>query len=118
MKFLEELEGVTILGILVAIGVAAYLVYDWFKNGDSGPTDAAGQTSSLLGALRGTGSIDPTTGQSTGTFDSITNFIVPQTYPGGGEVAGTSETPSGALDTILTDPIGSFKSIFGIGTGN
>jgi hypothetical protein len=118
MNLIEETENGLFLVILGAIAVAGYLIYNWLQNGNPGPTDQAGQTSSLLGALQGTNSIDPTTGQSNGLWNSIVSTITPQTYPGGGQVAGSSETPSGATNEVLTHPLNSIESIFGYTPSN
>lgn len=109
----EKMNTAVLLLILGGIGLAVYFLYDWFQNGDAGPTDDAGQTSSFLGALRGTNSVDPTTGQSTGLVDSFNNWVAGSSFPGGGEVAGSSETYTGALSETIAHPYDSLKSILG-----
>jgi hypothetical protein len=110
---LEKFNMTLTLLIVAGLGVGGYLIYDWLQNGDSGPTDDVGQTASLLGALRGTNSIDPATGQSNGLVNSINNFVFNEKFPGGGEAAGTSETYTGAASEVLAHPLGSLWSILG-----
>ena len=100
------------LTIMLAV-IAGIAFSIWYAFGDSGKKDAAGQASSLLGALRGEDSVDPSTGTTNGLLNSIDNYLVNESNPGGGEVKGSSETYTGAASTVLSDPIGSLKSILG-----
>lgn len=77
-------------------GLAVYYVYQWYQNNVAGS------------------SVDPATGQSNGVINNLDAYLFPIKPPGGGEVAGSSETYTGALSTVISDPWGSFKSIFGI----
>jgi hypothetical protein len=104
-------EVLAILALLVGVG---YIVWDYFQNGDAGITDDAGQTSSVLGAFRGTNSVDPVTGGSNGLVNSFDALVFGSNNGsvGGGEVAGTSETYTGALSEMFSNPGGVLKSIF------
>ena len=108
-----KLNTTLILIIVVGLGVVGYFLYDWLANGDAGPTDEVGQTASLLGALRGTNSIDPATGQSNGLINSVDNYLFHASFPTGGEVANTSETYTGALSETVSNPFGTLWSIMG-----
>lgn len=110
---LEKLNTTLILLIVAGLGVGGYLIYDWLQNGDSGPTDDVGQTASLLGAIRGTNSIDPATGQSNGLINSINNYVFNEKFPGGGESAGTSQTYTGALSETISHPVSTLWTILG-----
>lgn len=113
LKFFEDSEGFIIaLLVLLGLGGVAYLLYKQYA-GDAG--DSAGQKSSLLGGLIGEDSVDPATGASNGIINSVDNAIFHNANPGGGEVAGTSETYTGALLTSISHPIDTLGSIFGIG---
>jgi hypothetical protein len=113
---IEKLENLSLLAVLGIFGVVAFIVIEWLKSGNVGPTDQAGQASSLLGALQGQDSVDPTSGQPTGLANSLDNYVFNESYPGGGEVANSSETYTGAATTVLSHPISSLESIFGIGS--
>lgn len=110
---LAKMSTAMMLLILGGAGLALYFLYDWFQNGDAGPTDDAGQTSSLLGALRGSNSINPVTGESNGLVNSFNNWVAGSSFPGGGEVAGSSETYTGAVSQTIAHPYDTLKSIFG-----
>lgn len=99
----------------ILAALAGIILALWYVFGNAGATDQSGQTNSLLGALRGTNSLDPVTKQSNGLLNGLDQWFISESNPGGGEVAGSSETYTGAVTTILSDPWGSLKSIVGYG---
>lgn len=110
----KDVETSVILLYIGGAGVLLYMLFSWLQNQDaSAPPDAAGQKISLLSALTGQSSIDPTTGQSNGLIDSVMNYVFTTTNPGGGQVPNTSETPLGAYATFYTSPIQSTCAILG-----
>lgn len=118
---MADLEGDAQLGliavIVVAVGVLGYFAYEAFQSigTNGGNSGGAGNTGGILG---GGFSSDPDTGESNGVINNIDSAIFGSDNPGGGEIAGTSETYTGAFTEVLTSPIASFKSIFGIGSSN
>lgn len=99
--------------IVVAVGIGGYYLYTYLTSGNVGETDEAGQASSFLGAITGSDSVDPNSGQSNGIVNSIDSWLVPEPTPGGGETTGTSETFTGALWTAVSSPFATLSSIFG-----
>ncbi len=95
----EDFTLFEILAILIAIGGLGYGAWYLYNQiaGNSGDTN------------------DPTTGQSNGPLNALSNAIFPESFPGGGEVTGSAETFTGAVSETVSDPIGTLKSIFGIG---
>lgn len=95
---IEDDYGVTVVALIVAaVAAGIYLLYTFYQN-----------------EVNGGASQDPTTGESNGFLDNLDADIFPTSNPGGGEVSGSSETYSGAVSTIFSDPIASFKSLLGI----
>lgn len=56
---------------------------------------------------------DPATGEQAGPINNFADWLVPQTFPGGGEVVGSSETYTGAATTEILSPFQSTVAIFG-----
>jgi hypothetical protein len=101
LQTLEDDYGISVVALIVAaIGVGVWVLYQWYMN------DIAGS------------STDPTTGQSNGILNNLDASLFPDSNPGGGEVAGSGETFTGALSTVLSDPIGSLQSILGFNPAN
>jgi hypothetical protein len=94
----KDVETSVILLYIGAAGVGAYFLYKLIANATNSPAN-----------------IDPTTGTSNGVLNGIMTSLFPAPNPGGGAVAGSSETYTGAASTFLSDPVGTIESIFGIG---
>jgi hypothetical protein len=86
-----------VLGIL---GLIAWAVYKLF-----GPGGTLGKDNP--------DNVDPASGEYIGPANAIDNAVVPEKFPGGGEVAGSSETYTGAATTTITHPLGSLAAIIG-----
>lgn len=49
-----------------------------------------------------------------GAVNTLDNALIPQDFPGGGQVPSTSETYTGAATESVMHPVSTFESIFGI----
>jgi len=87
---------VLVLGIVGAVG---YGIYKLFNGGPLDPKNPDNQ--------------DPETGEYIGPLNALNQWIIPQKFPGGGAVAGSSETYTGAAENIFLHPISSIESLFG-----
>lgn len=85
--------------VLVLVGGVGYGLYWLFTNGPLSASNPDNQ--------------DPTTGAYVGPVNAIANAVFPVSNPGGGQTINTSETYTGALQTELSDPVGTLKSILG-----
>ena len=97
---LDKVNTFLILLVVVGIGVAAYYIYDAFTNGALSKNNPDNN--------------DPSTGQYNGPVNALDNYLFPQKFPGGGEVAGSSETYTGAVATTFEHPVDTLKSILGM----
>lgn len=57
---------------------------------------------------------DPASGEYNGPINAAGNTLVPEAYPGGGEVAGSAETYTGAATESLLHPLCTAETIFGV----
>jgi len=83
-----------ILFSLVLLGIGGVVVYAIYKSMQAGL------------------STDPN-GQSNGLLNNLNASLFPQSFPGGGEVAGSSETYTGAATTSILNPFAVLSEIFG-----
>jgi len=95
---LDKVNTFLILAIVAGIGVAGYYVYDSFTNGSL--------------SEKNPDNVDPTTGQYVGPLNAVDNYVFPEKFPSG-EIVGTSETYTGALQTTVEHPYDTLKSILG-----
>lgn len=95
MKFLDALPTIVILALVAFLSWIGYEVYSDYKANASDP-NAAGP-GGALGA------------QKPSSFGS---FVLDS----GASIGQSSQSFSNALDETVTDPVGTFKSIFGIGS--
>lgn len=94
----EDIGLFEIILILAAVLGVGYLGYTWYEDN----------------LANGGGSTDPTTGQSNGVVNSLNDMVLgSDANPGGGEVSGSSETFTGAVNTLVTQPWNSLVSLFG-----
>jgi len=92
----KDVETSVILLYIGAVGIGLYFLYQWLQGANNAP-----------------GNLDPTTGQPNGIVNGINASLFPSPNPGGGAVAGSSETYTGAAYEFITSPIQSTCAIFG-----
>jgi hypothetical protein len=93
------MDDVLTLGILA---VAGFAIYELLKSmPGTSPSDNPAN-------------YDPTTGAYNGPINAADNALVPQVYPGGGEVAGSAETYTGAAEESLFHPLCTAQTILGV----
>lgn len=61
---------------------------------------------------------DPATGAYNGPINAIDNELFPMKFPGGGEVAGSAETYTGAATESMFHPVCTADSILGLNQTN
>jgi hypothetical protein len=89
---------VLIVAIVAAVG---YALYKLFGSGGILSTDNPDN-------------VDPSTGQYIGVVNSVNNAIAPASFPGGGQVIGSSETYTGAISETISHPFSTLGTIIGL----
>lgn len=93
---MNDLDDVTVLTVIIGLGVAGYLAYMFIRDATNSPENQ-----------------DPTTGENNGILNGVNASIFGSGNPGGGAVAGTSETYTGAASEFVAHPFDSAKAILG-----